>query len=72
MWLERYGIVIQVPHRSNLPSAWGYYHPTFWDWSLFAGTCGLFLTGFLLTIRFVPALSMFEMREVLTSRNPSS
>jgi Ni/Fe-hydrogenase subunit HybB-like protein len=65
MWLERYGIVIQVPHKTHLPSAWGVYHPTLADWSLFAGTVGLFATGFLLTIRFVPAISMFEMRQLL-------
>jgi Ni/Fe-hydrogenase subunit HybB-like protein len=65
MWLERYGIVIQVPHKTALPSAWGVYFPTLWDWALFAGTCGLFASGFLLTIRLVPAISMFEMRELI-------
>ena len=38
------------------------YYPTKWDWAVFVGTIGLFLTLFLLFIRFLPALSIFEMR----------
>jgi molybdopterin-containing oxidoreductase family membrane subunit len=38
------------------------YAPTRWDWAVFAGTIGLFVTLFLLFIRFLPALSIFEMR----------
>jgi Ni/Fe-hydrogenase subunit HybB-like protein len=68
MWLERYGIVIQVPHKTQLPSAWGVFHPTFWDWALFAGTIGLFASGFLLTIRLVPAISISEMRELIARK----
>jgi molybdopterin-containing oxidoreductase family membrane subunit len=68
MWLERFGIVIQVPHRTHLPSAWGVYSPSLWDWLLLAGTVGVFSTGFLLVIRFIPAISMFEMRELIAER----
>lgn len=68
MWMERYGLVIQIPARPHLPSASGYFHPSFWDWSLFAGTVGLFATGFLLCIRFIPVISIFEMRELLEKR----
>jgi molybdopterin-containing oxidoreductase family membrane subunit len=38
------------------------YYPTKWDWAVYTGTIGLFLTLFLLFIRFLPALSIFEMR----------
>jgi Ni/Fe-hydrogenase subunit HybB-like protein len=65
MWLERVGIVIVALHHTKLPSAWGYFHATLWDWTLFAGTVGLFLTGFLLCIRLMPVISMHEMRELL-------
>jgi molybdopterin-containing oxidoreductase family membrane subunit len=65
MWLERFDIVIESLHRDHLPSAWGGYAPTFWDWSLFAGTVGLFFSGFLLFVRLLPVISMFEMRELL-------
>ena len=44
MWLERFVIVITSLHRDFLPSSWGIYTPTFWDWATFIGTMGLFLT----------------------------
>src|SRR5690606_829856 len=42
MWLERFIIVVTSLHRDYLPSSWGMYTPTFWDWSTFLGTLGLF------------------------------
>jgi molybdopterin-containing oxidoreductase family membrane subunit len=62
MWLERFIIVITSLHRDFMPSSWAMYYPTKWDWAVYAGTIGLFLTLFLLFIRFLPALSIFEMR----------
>ncbi len=64
MWWERYEIVVTSLHRPDLPSSWGDYHATFWDFALFAGTVGLFLTLFLLALRVLPLLSMFEMRKL--------
>ena len=68
MWLERFNIVELSLRRTELPSAWGGYVPSFWDWAIFGGTIGLFGTGFLLAVRAVPLVSMFEMRELLTER----
>jgi molybdopterin-containing oxidoreductase family membrane subunit len=65
MWLERFVIVVTSLHRDFLPSSWGMYSPTFWDWATFVGTLGLFLTLFFLFIRFLPAISIFEMRTIL-------
>jgi molybdopterin-containing oxidoreductase family membrane subunit len=65
MWCERYTIVVMSLRRTNLPSAWGDYHPTFWDWATLFGSVGLFLTGILLVVRFLPVISMFEMRALL-------
>jgi molybdopterin-containing oxidoreductase family membrane subunit len=65
MWLERYIIVVTSLHRDFLPSSWGMYSGTVWDWSLFVGTMGLFLTLFFLFIRFLPMISIFEMRALL-------
>jgi Ni/Fe-hydrogenase subunit HybB-like protein len=65
MWCERFTIVIVALHRPHLPSSYGLYHPTIWDWLTMAGTIGLFVFGILMIIRFVPAISMFEMRELL-------
>ena len=35
MWLERFIIVVVSLHRDYLPSSWGMYMPTFWDWSTY-------------------------------------
>jgi molybdopterin-containing oxidoreductase family membrane subunit len=62
MWLERFVIVVTSLHRDFLPSSWGMYYPTVWDVSLLMGTIGLFFTLFLLFIRYLPMISIFEMR----------
>jgi len=65
MWLERYVIIVVSLHRDFLPSSWGIYHGTIWDWSTFIGTIGLFLTLMFLFIRFLPMISIFEMRTLV-------
>jgi molybdopterin-containing oxidoreductase family membrane subunit len=65
MWLERYVIIVVSLHRDFLPSSWGMYTGTFWDWSTFLGTIGLFLTLLFLFVRVLPAISIFEMRTLL-------
>jgi len=65
MWLERYMILVTSLYRDFLVSSWGAYHPTFWDWAIYAGTIGLFLVPFLLIIRLLPVISIFETKEVL-------
>jgi molybdopterin-containing oxidoreductase family membrane subunit len=65
MWLERYVIVVTSLHRDFLPSSWGMYAGTRWDIALYVGTIGLFLTLFLLFIRFLPMISIFEMRTLV-------
>jgi Ni/Fe-hydrogenase subunit HybB-like protein len=65
MWLERFVIVITSLHRDFMPSAWGMYHPTFWDWTTFIGTVGLFLALLFLFLRFLPAIAMAEMRRLV-------
>lgn len=65
MWLERFIIVATSLHRDFLPSSWDLYAGTRWDWALYIGTIGFFLALFFLFIRFVPAISIFEMRTLL-------
>ena len=64
MWLERFVIIVTSLHRDFLPSSWDIYMPTRWDFAMFAGTIGLFLSLFFLFIRFLPALAIFEMRTI--------
>jgi molybdopterin-containing oxidoreductase family membrane subunit len=65
MWLERFVIVVTSLHRDFLPSSWGNYAPTIWDWSTFVGTIGLFLALLFLFLRFLPMISIAEMRTML-------
>ena len=65
MWLERFVIVVTSLHRDFLPSSWDMYYPTFWDFSTFFGTIGLFLTLFFLFVRVLPMIAIFEMRMLL-------
>jgi molybdopterin-containing oxidoreductase family membrane subunit len=62
MWLERFVIIVVSLHRDYLPSAWRMYAPTGWDWATYIGTIGLFLALLFLFIRFLPLISIFEMR----------
>jgi molybdopterin-containing oxidoreductase family membrane subunit len=65
MWLERFIIIPVSLHRDFLPSSWGIYHGTIWDWGIFVGTIGLFLTLLFLFVRFMPMISIFEMRTLV-------
>jgi Ni/Fe-hydrogenase subunit HybB-like protein len=68
MWLERFVIVVESLHRDFLPSSWGMYWPTAWDYATFFGSFGLFFTCFFLFIRFVPMISIAEMRLLLEEK----
>ena len=65
MWLERFIIIPVSLSRDFLPSSWGMYYPTFWDWSTFLGTIGLFASLLFLFVRVLPMISIFEMRTLL-------
>ena len=72
MWLERYIIVVTSLHRDFLPSSWGMYAGTRWDWATFVGSIGLFLALLFLFIRFLPVISIFEMRTLLPKAEAGS
>jgi len=65
MWLERFVIIVTSLHRDYLPSSWGHYVPTRWDWATYAGTIGLFTAAIFIFIRIMPAISIFEIRMLL-------
>jgi molybdopterin-containing oxidoreductase family membrane subunit len=65
MWLERFIIISQSLSKDFLPSSWQIYLPTQWDVMTFVGTIGLFLTLLFLFLRVLPAISIFEMRELV-------
>jgi Ni/Fe-hydrogenase subunit HybB-like protein len=72
MWLERYIIVVTTLHRDFLPSSWGMYSGTIWDWATFIGTIGLFLSLLFLFVRVLPMISIFEMRELVHEEREES
>ncbi|MFH1686234.1 MAG: NrfD/PsrC family molybdoenzyme membrane anchor subunit [bacterium] len=65
MWFERFVIVVTSLARDFLPSSWDYFSPTIWDIATFVGSFGLFFTLFLLFIRYLPMISMAEIKTVL-------
>jgi len=65
MWMERFLIVVSSLHRDFLPSSWGMFYPTAWDWTHLLGSIGLFAVLFMLFVRFLPAISISEIREML-------
>jgi molybdopterin-containing oxidoreductase family membrane subunit len=68
MWFERFVIVITSLSRDYLPSSWGYYGPTWVDWSMLIGSFGLFFTLFLLFCRFMPVINMAEVKSTLAGQ----
>ena len=65
MWFERFVIVVTSLYRDFLPSSWGTYRATRWDYGTFIGTLGLFTFLFFLFIRFLPMIPMSELRILL-------
>jgi molybdopterin-containing oxidoreductase family membrane subunit len=64
MWFERFVIIVVGLHRAYLPSGWGMFYPTKIDVGVLVGAFGLFFTCFLLFIRFLPMVAMWEIRGV--------
>jgi Ni/Fe-hydrogenase subunit HybB-like protein len=70
MWFERFVIIATSLHRDFLPSSWGYFRPQLIDFTTFIGTFGLFLSLFLLFIRFLPAIAISEVKGVMPQADP--
>jgi molybdopterin-containing oxidoreductase family membrane subunit len=66
MWLERFVIVITSLHKDFVPSSWAMFFPRFWDWATLFGSIGLFLALLFLFIRFLPMISISEVRELVS------
>jgi molybdopterin-containing oxidoreductase family membrane subunit len=65
MWLERYVIVVVSLSRDYLSSSWDVFAGTIWDWAIYIGTIGFFLSCMFLFVRFLPMIAMFEMRHLV-------
>jgi Ni/Fe-hydrogenase subunit HybB-like protein len=63
MWMERFMLIVTSLYRDFLPSSWGMFYPTRWDFVFLFGSIGLFFALFLLFLRYLPMVSMFELRK---------
>jgi molybdopterin-containing oxidoreductase family membrane subunit len=70
MWFERFVIIATSLHRDYMPSNWAIYSPTWVDIWQFIGTFGLFLTLYLLFMRFLPAIAIGEVKGVTPQADP--
>ena len=64
--------MITVSSLANdcLPSSWGWFQPTWVDVMMLLGSFGLFMTLFLLFIRFLPVLALSEIKGVMPAADP--
>jgi molybdopterin-containing oxidoreductase family membrane subunit len=70
MWFERFVIIVISLHRDYLPSSWGYFRPTWVDVCTFIGSFGLFVTLFLLFMRYLPMIAISEVKGVTPQADP--
>ena len=70
MWFERFTIIVTSLHRDFLPSSWGMFYPTMWDFALLIGSFGLFFTMFCLFVRFLPVIAAAEVKSILPAADP--
>jgi hypothetical protein len=64
MWMERFIIIVTSLNRDFLTSSWHIYIPSWVDWSILAGSLGLFGFLFLLFVRFVPSVAISEVKSL--------
>jgi molybdopterin-containing oxidoreductase family membrane subunit len=65
MWFERYVIIVTSLSRDFLPSSWGHFSPTLYDYGILSLGFGLFFTCVLLFVRFLPSVAMAELKSVV-------
>ena len=70
MWFERFVIIVSSLNRDFLPSSWGLFRPTIIDVGTFTGTIGVFFTLFLLFMRWLPMVSMTEVKGTMPEADP--
>lgn len=68
MWFERFVIVVTSLANDYLPSSWNYFRLSPWDYGVLLGSFGMFFTLFLLFCRFLPTISMAEVKSVMPSK----
>jgi len=70
MWFERFVIIVTSLARDFIPSSWGLFKPTWVDIGMLVGSFGLFMTLFLLFLRFIPMVAIAEVKGVMPQPRP--
>jgi Ni/Fe-hydrogenase subunit HybB-like protein len=70
MWFERFVIIVTTLARMWLPGDWKTFSPSPQDQMLFVGTIGLFLSLFMLFLRFLPCINIAEVKWTLLESDP--
>jgi molybdopterin-containing oxidoreductase family membrane subunit len=58
MWLERFTIVVPSLANPRIPYERGVYHPTWVEWSIFAGCVALFILLYMIFTKLFPIVSI--------------
>jgi molybdopterin-containing oxidoreductase family membrane subunit len=69
MWLERFMLVVTSLYHTYIPSEWGMFYPTLWDWTFLFGSMGVFASFYLLFVRLLPVIAIAEMRKLVRKNN---
>ena len=72
MWFERFIIIVTSLHRSFLPSTWTMYRPSMIEVGTLIGSFGLFFTCFLLFVRLLPMIAMWEVKALAGHRDEAT
>jgi molybdopterin-containing oxidoreductase family membrane subunit len=70
MWFERFTIIVGSLYQDFLPANWGVYYPTWMDMGIYLGTLGAFFMLYLLFVRFLPMISVSDIKALMPQSNP--
>jgi molybdopterin-containing oxidoreductase family membrane subunit len=70
MWFERFVIIVTTLSRDFLPSSWGHFTPTIYDFGILMLGFGMFFTLVLLFVRLLPSVSIAEVKASLRPSRP--
>jgi Ni/Fe-hydrogenase subunit HybB-like protein len=71
MWFERFVIIVTSLARDFLPSSWGMYTPTIYDFGILIFSFGLFFTLLLLFVKSLPVVSLSEVKASVDGAQPT-
>ncbi len=63
MWLERVLIIVPTLARPRMPIGWGYYMPTWVEWSVMLACVAGIGLFYVIFVKFFPIISIWELEE---------